>query len=285
MKAAPKKHSRTRSQKELFPYIHGFSSAEQARLRKQAQFAETTVYRDINFDYCKTVLEIGCGVGAQTEILLRRFPQISLTSIDSNLKQLKTAKAALQKYSELAKRVSFKKMDALKLQLKAKQYDAVFICWVLEHVSDPRKILKEARRVLKPGGKIYLTEVMNHTFFLEPYSPFLWKYWMAFNDYQYDGAGDPFIGAKLGNHLLEVGYENVKTHFKIWHLDNRTPQQRADVIDYWTELLLSAAEQLIQAGYVDVETLKKAKKELAQVKKDPNAVFIYAFMQASATTV
>ncbi|MFN8944338.1 MAG: class I SAM-dependent methyltransferase, partial [Pseudobdellovibrionaceae bacterium] len=79
-------------------YIHGFSEEEQRRLQKQARFGEHAIYKNIDFSDCEQVLEVGCGVGAQSEILLRRFPSLNLTCIDLNPDQL----SACQKYlSEL----------------------------------------------------------------------------------------------------------------------------------------------------------------------------------------
>ena len=49
---------------------------------------------------------------------------------------------------------------------------------------------------------------------------------MAFNDFQYDSGGDPFIGAKLGNLLLAGGYRDVVTEIKTVHFDNREPARR-----------------------------------------------------------
>jgi cyclopropane fatty-acyl-phospholipid synthase-like methyltransferase len=62
-----------------FPYLHGFSEKEQSRLRAQAAFAEQTVYGGLSLGEGKNILEVGCGVGAQSEILLRRFPKIHIT--------------------------------------------------------------------------------------------------------------------------------------------------------------------------------------------------------------
>ena len=39
--------------KNEFPYLHGFDSTEQNRLRKQAEFTEHTVYKDINLSQVK----------------------------------------------------------------------------------------------------------------------------------------------------------------------------------------------------------------------------------------
>lgn len=265
-----------------FPYLHGFSETEQNRLRAQAEFAEYSIFQNINFSGAKKLLEVGCGVGAQTEILLRRFPKLHVTGIDLNEKQLDAAKRFIGGQPSAANRYEFQQMSADNLSFEAQSFDGAYLCWILEHVPNPAQVLSEVRRVLRPGSEIVITEVMNSSFFLDPYSPNVWKYWMAFNDYQYDHAGDPFIGAKLGNLLTQVGYHQVKTEVKTWHFDNRQPAVRKQAILFWTDLLLSAADKLVEEKYVDQEVVTKTKEELGKVANDPNAVFLYSFMQAKA---
>lgn len=265
-----------------FPYLHGFSEKEQQRLRTQAEFAEYTIFQNINFSNAKKVLEVGCGVGAQTEILLRRFPKIHVTGVDLNEKQLEAARNYIGSLPGAQGRYEFHQMSADNLKFDAQTFDAAYLCWILEHVPNPAQVLSEVRRVLRPGSEIVVTEVMNSSFFLDPYSPNVWKYWMAFNDYQHNHAGDPFIGAKLGNLLTQVGYHQVRTEVKTWHFDNRQPAMRKHAIHFWTDLLLSAADQLVQEKYVDQETVEKTTEELNRVANDPNAVFLYSFMQAKA---
>ncbi|MFG1482792.1 class I SAM-dependent methyltransferase [Halobacteriovorax sp. HFRX-2_2] len=267
-----------------FPYLHGFDKAEQDRLRAQARFAEQTVYKDVNLSRVKELIEIGSGVGAQTEILLRRFPDMHITCVDRSEHQLASAKEFLGNTLNGAFKDRFElhQMDATNLTFDSRKFDGAFLCWILEHVPEPAKVLSEARRVLRPGGRIYITEVMNSSFLLDPYSPNTWKYWQAFNDYQYDMGGDPFIGAKLGNLLMQQGFRNIKVESKTWHLDNRRPDKRKEFIDYWCELLLSAAPQLVKEGRVEQETVDEMRVELRKVSNDPNAVFYYSFVQASA---
>lgn len=265
-----------------FPYLHGFSELEQNRLRKQARFAEQLIYRDIDFAESRNLLEVGCGVGAQSEILLRRFPELKLTGIDRSEAQLHAANHYLSGTPYCDNRFELKQMDATKMDFDNNSFDSAFLCWVLEHIPDPLRCLSEVRRVLAPGARVFVTEVLNSSFFLDPYSPSLWKYWMAFNDYQYDTGGDPFIGAKLGNMLTSLGYRQVHTTVKTWHLDNRQPGLRKNIIEFWCELLFSAAEQLVAANYVTEEIVVNMKKEFDAAANDPNAVFFYSLIQASA---
>jgi ubiquinone/menaquinone biosynthesis C-methylase UbiE len=265
-----------------FPYLHGFSEKEQQRLRDQATFLEWIVYQDVNLSTTKDLLEVGCGVGAQTEILLRRFPHVHVTAIDLNPVQLGAAQKNLQPLPGLQNRWDLKQMSGSAMTFADQSFDASFLCWILEHVPAPAEILAEVKRVLRPGGEVFITEVMNSSFFLDPYSPNVWKYWTALNDYQFDQAGDPFVGVKLGNLLKSTGFHDIQTTVKTMHFDNRNAERRKSAIDYWTELMLSAADSLMSAKYIDAEILEGTKNELAAVALDPNAVFFYSFMQARA---
>ena len=265
-----------------FPYLHGFSDEEQKRLYSQARFTEQKLYRDIDFSSAKKIIEVGCGVGAQTEILLRRFPELQIFGIDRSEKQLETANKYLSSYTQFQKRYELSVMDATRLDCEAKSFDGAFLCWVLEHVPDPSQVLSEVRRVLKPGAQVVITEVMNASYFLDPYSPNMWRYWMAYNDCQLDQSGDPFVGAKLGNFLLQLGFKDIQTSVKTWHLDSRHPAKRKEMISFWRELLLSASEQLIADKYVTEEIVDGMKKEFDAVIYDKNAVFFDTFIQATA---
>ena len=96
--------------KNSFPYLHGFSNEEQNRLYEQARSMEHIVYRDLNFNEHSNLLEVGCGVGAQSEILLRRHPDLKLTGIDISSKQLNACKAHLKNYPELKSRYKLNTM-------------------------------------------------------------------------------------------------------------------------------------------------------------------------------
>lgn len=263
-------------------YLHGFSPTEQARLQRQARIAESTIFGSIDYTGARRLLEIGSGVGAQTEILLRRFPDLHATCVDLSDAQLAAARDNLGRMPWLDGRFDLRRADATDLPFEPRSFDSAFLCWVLEHVPSPARVLSEVRRVLAPGSPVYITEVMNSSFLLDPYSPNVWRYWMAFNDFQYEHGGDPFVGAKLGNLLLAGGYRDVTTEIKTFHFDNREPARRKVMIGFWEELLLSAADKLVAAGAVTPDVVEGMRHEMQQVQSDPDAVFFYAFVQARA---
>lgn len=266
-------------------YLHGYNESEQNRLYEQAQYLEQLIYNEIDFTDVKYLLEVGSGVGAQSEILLRRFPKLYLTGIEHSEKQLQRANSFLDKLPYTKGRFELLEMNAADMNLPSSDhFDGAFICWLLEHVPQPLKVLSEVRRVLRKGSPVVVNEVLNNTFFVEPYSPAVLKYWMRFNDFQYDMQGDPFVGAKLGNMLQSLGYTNIRTMVKTLHFDNRKPAKRARMIKFWTDLLLSGAQNLIDNGYIEKEEVEKVKAEMHIVAKDPNAVFFYSFIQAQALT-
>ena len=99
----------------------------------------------------KTVLDFGCGNGAQTLALAgarRRF-----VAVDIDLDDLST----LRNSSGEASGISPVQYDGTRLPLADASVDAAVSYEVLEHVRDEAVALDEVRRVLKPGGDFVLT--------------------------------------------------------------------------------------------------------------------------------
>jgi ubiquinone/menaquinone biosynthesis C-methylase UbiE len=279
---SPRPARNARPKKEPKGYLHGFTKEEQERLYRQARFMEHLVHDRLPYRRSKRMIEVGCGVGAQTEILLRHFPDLHVTGVDRSQRNLEQAQRHLASMPWAEGRHELVEADATQLKFTADTFDSAFLCWILEHVGDPALVLSETRRVLRAGSPIVCTEVQNASFFIDPYSPQTLAYWMAFNDYQLELGGDPFVGAKLGNLLQAVGFRDVVTEVRTIHLDNRCPGERAEFIAYWTELLLSGSPGLLGAGKVSKRVVSGMERELNQVAHDPNAVFFYAFVQARA---
>ena len=263
-------------------YVHGFTPVEQDRLVRQARFVEQRVHEGLPLHRCRRLIEVGCGVGAQTEILLRRFPELHITGIDASKDNLGAATKRLAQLGWATDRFDLNVMDAAHLDFEPGAFDGAFLCWILEHVAEPARVLSEVRRVLQRGAPVVVNEVQNMSFFLDPYSPATNAYWTAFNERQIALGGDPFVGAKLGNLLQAVGFRDIETEVRTIHLDNRQAGERAEWLAYWSELLLSAAPGLLEAGCVDQACVDGMTHEMDEIAHHPDSVFYYSFIQGRA---
>jgi ubiquinone/menaquinone biosynthesis C-methylase UbiE len=98
------------------------------------------------------VLEIGTGPG-DFALFVSDFTK-KTTAIDFSETAIKIAdkKAKVQK-----KDIRFLVADAMNLPYEDESYDTIFSFECLEHVPEPDRMIRECFRVLKKGGKVYLT--------------------------------------------------------------------------------------------------------------------------------
>ncbi len=259
-------------------YLHGFIPEEQQRLLDQANFLASKIYANVDFSGCSHLLEIGSGVGAQTQQLLNRWPEMRITCVDYSQVQLDQAQRNLHSAGD---RVRFFCQNAKSLALE-QEYDAVFICWTLEHIPEPIKVLESVKKYLKPGAKIWATEVFNSSYYLYPDLPDQRKYYAAYNQLQSDLGGNPDIGPQLGNILTRAGYRSISLNHNGFFLDQTKPEELRQMIDFWIILLKSGAPGLLEAGRVSFQDIIAMENDLKKVGIHENAVFFYQFVQAFA---
>lgn len=128
-----------------------------ALLRAEQKIKNPWILERIPKDPCH-ILDIGCGAGFLTNYLAKYGHTV--TGLDMSKSSLEIA----QKYDE-TKKVKYIEGDAYKLPFPDNSVDVVTAMDFLEHVEDPEKVVKEASRVLKPGGLFFY-----HTFSRNPLS-------------------------------------------------------------------------------------------------------------------
>lgn len=261
-------------------YIHSFDPVEQARLIRQGRVLAPYIQRHVDFSGCATVLEVGCGVGAQLHVLLQRFPQVHFTGIDRSQAQLDHARQFLAE-SIAAGYVELLEASAYQLPFPDNSFDGACIYFVLEHLTQPLLILREVLRILKPGGVFYCTEVFNSGLYTWPRKTGLAAYWQAFNQLQSELGGDPDVGIKLPALFEAAGFAGVTEHDASAQMDSRMPdlEQRHEFIDFWQALLLSAAPQLEKHGGITPHDVAALKADFTALADTPEAIFRYCSMQ------
>lgn len=259
-------------------YLHGFIPQEQQRLLDQASFLAPKIYPRIEFSGCKHLLEIGSGVGAQTQVLLKLWPELRITCVDYSEVQLEQAKKNLAFAGD---RVSFYCQDARKLDLEDR-FDAVFICWALEHIPDPIQVLESIRGFLIPNARIWITEVFNSSFYFSPERPGLKKYYQQFNTLQRRLGGDPDVGAQLGNMLFKAGYKDIRLFHGDFHLDQSNSEGLRKMLNFWNILLKSGSGGLLEAEMITEAEILEMEEDFNIIAESDNAVFFYQFVQTFA---
>ena len=264
------------------PYLHGYRPEEQDRLHHQAQLFARRVHDRLPFDACRRLVEVGCGVGAQSAILLRTFPSLHVTGIDHSDSQIAAARRAVAADPDLAARSEFVTMDADDLRFYAGAFDGAFLCWILEHLPRPGRALEELRRVLAQGAPVVCNEVLGSSLWCDPHAPDLASFWRAYLDHQIALGGDPFVGARLGDLLSSAGFRDVVTEAKMIHADRRAPADRAAIAAYTIDLLLSAAPAMLEQRRVTPALVDGMKRDLERIGSDDHGVFFYTFIRATA---
>jgi ubiquinone/menaquinone biosynthesis C-methylase UbiE len=132
-------------------------------LRSGPQMREYVAIADrIAQDRPARILDWGCGHGQVSAMLRERGMQTDSFDYAAGLDGV--TKRQLPEYPEIEATLS---PEPVKLPYEDEQFDAVLSLGVLEHVADPDGSLDELRRILKPGGRLYVYKLPNRASYLE----------------------------------------------------------------------------------------------------------------------
>jgi ubiquinone/menaquinone biosynthesis C-methylase UbiE len=190
-------------------YIHGYDLDEQRRLVDQAEFwRDTLILPELRYQPGQQLLEIGCGAGAVLGVLATAHPALRLAGIDLVAEQIGFARQHLTRLGHGA--ADLRVGDATALPWPEASFDHVYMMWFLEHVPDPAPFLREARRVLRPGGTITINETDYD--FAHPYPASAdIAYLIDAERELFRRNGNPAVGRSLGAHLAAAGFAEVRS--------------------------------------------------------------------------
>jgi SAM-dependent methyltransferase len=252
--------------------------AELARLDAQAAAIwtkEAETLRRQGLAPTARVLEIGCGPGFATERLLELVPDGWLTAIDVDSEMVSLARNRLRD----RERVEVVEASVTALPFADDSFDAVTARLVLEHIPDPAPALREARRVLVQGGRLFVVEVDDGWPMLtDPEPPVIAELNAAGTAMIEARGADRRLGRRLPQLLTDFGFTDVA-------FDVVTLHTAVDDATALRQMLNPTVflQQLEEANVVTGDTLASIRKFVAQYESgDIRLEFLLAAFMASA---
>lgn len=256
-------------------YIHGTNAAEQSRLAELNYLTNASFLEFVDIKEADKVLELGSGLGILAEEISHRLTTGRVTGIEISSDQIAKCPPENEK-------LKFICGNALDLPFEENTFDTVYCRYILEHVPDPFRVLMEAKRVLQPGGMLYIQENAILLLKLYPECPVFDKVWNAFARYQSHIGGDAMIGLKLYDLVKQAGFKQPVLSMapEIHYKESGTHLQ-------WTDNLIgnirSAKDKLITGNYISEDQYAGALNELAEFKRNENAASYFYWNRARAS--
>ncbi len=137
-------------------------------------------------------LDLGCGPGYATRALASDSAPAVVVGVDHSSRVLKAA----QEQEPMAN-LSFLQADLLDIPLESNTFDYAWSHLVLQHLPDPATALQEARRLVRPAGRVVVVEPVQPSPVAHPPLPALEALWAAVEERQRAAGGDPGLGDRL----------------------------------------------------------------------------------------
>jgi alkylated DNA nucleotide flippase Atl1/trans-aconitate methyltransferase len=258
-------------------YVHGYHPRENERLRDQAGTLVDLLHHDTAYPAGSSVLEAGCGVGAQTVTLARRSPEARFTSIDVSAGSLAEARRRVDAAG--IANVDLRQADIFALPFDRESFDHVFVCFLLEHLSRPVQALAVLDGLLRPGGTITVIEGDHGSAYFHPDSAAAREAIQCQVELQREAGGNSLIGRELYPLMQAAGFGAVSVSPRMVYVDASRP----DLVDGFTRKTFTAMiegvrEPALRAGLAEAERFDEGVRGLHRTA-EADGVFCYTFFK------
>lgn len=261
-------------------YVHGYTAREAYRLVDQATTLTDLLHRDTAYGEGETVLEAGCGVGAQTVTLARNSPRALITSLEISPDSLALARERVLKAG--IANVTFRQGDIFNMPNDLGPFDHVFVCFVLEHLTDPIEALRCLKQILKPGGTITVIEGDHGSVFFHPDSIYAKRAIDCQIAIQGRAGGNACIGRQLFPTLDSAGFSSISVTPRTVYADASRPSLvEGFTKKTFTAMVEGVREQALRLGLISSADWDRGIRNLYRTAES-DGTFCYTFFKATA---
>ena len=177
---------------------------------------------------------------------------------------------------------TFELQDVNTLTFEDDTFDHVFVCFVLEHMSDPVKTLLELKRVLKDGGTMTIVEGDHGSAYFHPDSEAANKAIECQVLLQARSGGNANIGRGLYPLMVQAGFKNPYVTPRMLYADDSRPAlMKGFTRNTFTAMVEGVRHKLVDEKLIDQKTFDQGIRDLHRTA-EPGGTFCYTFFKGQA---
>jgi ArsR family transcriptional regulator len=149
------------------------------------------------------IADLGAGEGTFSQLLARRSKKV--IAVDNSEKMVEYGRELARKHG--VKNLEYRKGDLEEVPIRDATVDLAFFSQALHHAQHPERAVAEAMRILKPGGRIVVLDLLRHSY--EEARELYADLWLGFTE------------VEVTRFLRQAGFKNIET--SIVHSEEDAP--------------------------------------------------------------
>lgn len=175
------------------------------------------------------LLDLGCGPGSITIGLARYVAPALVVGVDSSETAL--VEARRRAAEDNVANIRFERADVYELPFGDESFEVVYAHQLLQHLADPVQALREAHRVLVPGGYVAVRDADYGTMTYHPPLPGLDAWLAGYHEVARANGGEPDAGRRLMEWVRAAGFTDIHPTAATWLY--ATPETRKGWAELW----------------------------------------------------
>jgi ubiquinone/menaquinone biosynthesis C-methylase UbiE len=210
-------------------------------------------------------VDLGCGTGTVSRWIAQRVGYDGeVVGVDLSEAQLEVARA--QAARQNLSQVQFRQASCYDTELPREHFDIAYCRFLLCHIGDPERALREMRALIKPGGVVVCEDVDLASFACDPESAGLLRMRDLMIALGRSRGVDYCLGPRLHRIFRKIGFSRPVVRMQ------QPVHTSGEAKRFWEYTFLEAAPAMIEAGLTDAAELKDLAKEMAKVGLDSTSV-------------